>query len=153
MEPAGQEEEPRLFDEYNDDDDDGYFYGGFGGKNDGLRVVLVAPDRSPAAPVAATGQCCGKKKPATEGSDAATAAGADNTAQKRPAPVLATGWAGAGVEEYWQTRGGSREGDRGETSPVAVALGRGAGGGDRERGSGTEVGEAIRASRMIGRHW
>lgn len=138
MEPVGQEGEPRLFDEYNDDDDDCYFYGG---KNDGLRVVLVAPDRSPATPVAAAGKCCGEKKPAAEGNDAATAVGADNTALKRPAPVLATGWAGAGVEKYWQTRGVSREGERGATAPAATALGKGVGGGDGGRGSGTEVGD------------
>lgn len=139
-----------MFDEYNDDDDDGYFYGGFGGKNDGLKVVLVAPDRSPAAPApaAATGQCCGKKKSAAaEGSDAVAATGADNTAQNFPAPVLATGWAGAGVGKYWNTRGDPREGERGETAPAAAALRRGrARGGEGERGSGTEVGEAIIAS-------
>ena len=146
---ADQEGEPRLFDEYNDDDDDGFFYGGFGGKNDGLRVVLVAPDRSPAVPAAATGQCCGKKKSAAEGSEAVAAAGADNTAEELPAPVLVTGWAGAGVVKCWQTRGDSREGEREETASVAVASGRGTAAADGERRGGTEVGEVVRASRGI----
>lgn len=119
-----QEEQPRLFDEFNDDDDDdGYGYGGgggggAGGKRDGIKVVLVAPDRSPVMPPAPSGAalCCGggstTKTPAaaTEGDGVAGAAieggdGGDATA-KRPVPVLAEGWAGAGAGgRRWQGRG------------------------------------------------
>lgn len=150
---------PRLFDEFNDDDDDAHFYGGVGGKNDGLRVILVAPDRSPAVPLLEKNDlCCGKKKSAAaedrnDSAAAATAAGGDdNRAGKIPGPpVLDTGWAGSGVAMYWKTRGDFKEGKRGEAAQPAAAFDEGeAGAREGEKGGGTEVGKVIRISTSLG---
>lgn len=118
MSPTGgdqQEAQPRLFDEFNDDgdDEDGYGYGiAGGGKSEGLKVILVAPNRSPAMPPATAG-CCGgpitHSSATTKDGNVAGAIvdGGDGgaTAANTPTPVLARGWAGAGAAgSYWQAR-------------------------------------------------
>lgn len=90
-----------LFDEHDDDDDNDYSYGG-GGK-DGLRVVLLAPDRPSGA---------GPAKPITsppEGEAGAEVAknAADNADVNpdtiRPAPVLLGGLKGMdSVTRSWR---------------------------------------------------
>lgn len=127
---AQQEAQPRLFDEFNDDgdDDDAYGYGAVGGgKSDGLKVILVAPNRSPAMPPAraAASGCCGGPTTHTsatakdESKAGATVEDGDGgaTAVKHPVPVpvLVGGWAGAGaVGSYWKARGHSADAKREE---------------------------------------
>lgn len=130
LSPNGAEldgEQPRLFDEFNDDDDDddGNGFGAAGGsENGGAKVVLVAPSRSPAVPLAPAGTagCCGG--PTTRSSAAAAAAakgessgaaaeggGEEDTPANRPFPVLAGGWvgAGAGRSVVWRRRQARRD--------------------------------------------
>lgn len=154
-----QAEQPQLFDEFNDDDDDydggRYGYGATGGKGSGVKVVLVAPNSSPAMPSAAikTSGCCGGPVPRrdtnSEGAERATTegGGGDAVAPTRPHPVLASGWAGGeDARAYWNVRGDSAEARREEEASarqdVSTAeeegeealLGKG-----RTDGSGTEV--------------
>lgn len=132
MSPNGTElegEQPRLFDEFNDDDDEGgYGFGAAGGgKNDRAKVVLVAPTRSPAVPLAPTGEsgCRGgpstRSSAATKGESASGAAikGGDgeNTPAKYPVPVLTGGWVGengSAVWRHWQARRDSEDERRDE---------------------------------------
>lgn len=142
---AGQEEQPRLFDEHNDEDDDAFGYKRFGGKNDGLRVVLVAPDRSPAVPAAIT-KFCSKAASAETGEEGATDGRADGVVGAQPNPVLMGGWAGAGGGRHLRFRG--RSGEEAEEGPKLEAA---AANGDEEvpssRGSsGTEVRGRVRGS-------
>lgn len=137
MSPTGgdqQEAQPRLFDEFNDDgdDEDGYGYGtGGGGKGDDFKVILVAPNRSPAMPPAAAG-CCGgpithSSATTKDGNVAgATVEGGEGsaTAANTPTPVLARGWAGADATgSYWQARDESAEKKREEEAAVAEERG------------------------------
>lgn len=111
MSPKGvDEQQPRLFDEHNDDNDDDVGYRSFTGKNDGLRVVLVAPDRSPAMPTAAMDRCCGRATSAAaaaENEAVATDDGPNSQADKRPVPVL-VGGLGETVAR-WKTSGDSED--------------------------------------------
>ncbi|CAM9591141.1 unnamed protein product, partial [Pylaiella littoralis] len=132
-----QEAQPRLFDEFNDDgDDEGEFaYGAVGGgKSDNLKVILVAPTRSPAIPPAAAG-CCGGPttntldSPKNEITAGAGVEGGDGgtTVANTPAPVLTGGWAGAGASgSYWQVRGHSAD-KKWEEDGGAVEEGEGQG--------------------------
>lgn len=119
----------RLFDEFDDDDDvGGYGYGGGPGKDEGLKVILVTPNRSPAMPppTATSSSCCGREASLGEATAQAKSAAAALTDEaggdgimtpKRsvPVPVLAGGWAGAsGIGRYWQARGDSSEARREE---------------------------------------
>lgn len=135
------EQQPRLFDEHNDDDDDAHGWNGFGGKDDGLRVVLVAPDRSPAAPAVAS--CCGDARTEKGGVNLAKAAGGavERTAgvSPTPAPVLVGGWGGKGVARYWNARGDLEEAKREEKAEG----GRPAGTLENQH-NGTEVGGVVR---------
>lgn len=146
-----QEAQPRLFDEFNDDgDDEGEFaYGAVGGgKSDNLKVILVAPTRSPAIPPAAAG-CCGGPttntldSPKNEITAGAGVEGGDGgtTVANTPAPVLTGGWAGAGASgSYWQVRGHSAD-KKWEEDGGAVEEGEGQGLLDEGQTvrSGTEV--------------
>lgn len=162
-----QGEQPRLFDEFNDDDDDydgGYGYGAIGGKGSGVKVVLVAPNSSPAMPSAAikTSGCCGggpvprKETSSEEDAERATTEGGHAIPPTHPHPVLASGWAGGnGVRAYWNISGDSAEARREEEARKDASaaeaskeegeealLGKG-----RTDGSGTEVCARMRASR------
>lgn len=129
-----QEEQPRLFDEFNDEGDDegDYGYGAVGGgKSDGLKVILVAPNRSPAMPPEEAG-CCGgpaTHTSATAKDENAAGKGGDGgtTAANTPPPVLTGGWAGAGAaRSSWQARGHSVDKKR-EKETAAVEEGSGQG--------------------------
>lgn len=129
LDPSSASGERPLFDEHDDDDDD-YHYG-YGGK-DGLRVVLLAPDRPPGAPPAkpTTSPAEGEAitEVATNATNAAGNADVDPDAI-RPAPVLLGGWSGAGdVSRFWRDGG-----------MLAVARSKGKTGKER-RPSRTEVG-------------
>ncbi|CAM9133752.1 unnamed protein product [Ectocarpus sp. 12 AP-2014] len=162
MSPAAadqQGEQPRLFDEFNDDDDDdydgGYGYGAVEGKGSGVKVVLVAPNSSPAMPSAAkkSSGCCGggpvPKRETRSEADAkrATTEGGDAIPPTHPHPVLASGWAGGdGARAYWNIPGGSLEARREEEArkdASAAEAGKEEGeeallGKGRTDGSGTE---------------
>ncbi|CAM9501087.1 unnamed protein product [Ectocarpus fasciculatus] len=150
-----QAEQPRLFDEFNDDDDDydggGYGYGAIGGKGSGVKVVLVAPNCSPAMPSAAIKNCCGGPVPRRGSGDdaerAATEGGrGDAVTPTRPHPVLASGWAGGeGARAYWNVRGDSAEARREEENSAREDASTAEGEGEeallgkgRTDGSGTE---------------
>lgn len=131
----------RLFDEHDDDDDDdAYAYGRSGGKDDGLRVIFVAPDRSPAMPLPDI-RCCGRALSAPTVSDGRDVAlngeNADRTADLQPVPVLTRALANISVSRYWGARGNLEEVKRRHSLETAAT----AGGHDSEgqRTSGTEV--------------
>lgn len=171
LSPTGAElegEQPRLFDEFNDDDDDegGYGYGAAGaGKSDGAKVILVAPNRSPAVPLAKTGAggCCGgpiaRNVPTTKGEGAAGTAtevgDGDNTAATLPVPVLVGGWVGAGasaIGRHLQARRDSEDARHDEEEYARRAFAADAASEGDEQSlldKGQRVGSGTEASRVL----
>lgn len=146
-----QDQQLRLFDEHNDDYDDAYGYGNFGGdKNDNLRVVLVAPDRSPVAPPLLGSGCFGKHKipVPTAVTEKRTSSGApgedavkDTTTGRQPVLVLTGGWGrGTGRARSWKIRRDSEEAKRKDDAPQLAATGNENDLGEERMHSGTEVG-------------